>query len=273
MRRARACRIPPRKIAAPLSGSTAASRSKECIRWKAAGCRASTARIPGRAADRESLRVLSALCVGDRLEGSALLPPSGSNTAQIRRRVEGDPARRAYQDLALTPVTNDDDLEIFQAADRPGRRSSRPDCRRHSKGYRARPGSQSDAATRSSRSEAFARITSATVSKMRSMSRALDDQRQRELEGVRGHPGHQRHARQHWIVDSKPRCPAAPGTARLDRAHQAEFRHRAYPEGPSRRPARPRSRARARAHPLEDALFVVGLEGRETRGPGDRITH
>jgi radical SAM superfamily enzyme YgiQ (UPF0313 family) len=35
----------------------------------------------------------------------------------IRRRVEADPAGRAYQDLALTPVSEDEDLEIFHATE------------------------------------------------------------------------------------------------------------------------------------------------------------
>jgi hypothetical protein len=37
----------------------------------------------------------------------------------IRRRVEADPAGRAYRDLALTPVTEGevDDLEIFHATE------------------------------------------------------------------------------------------------------------------------------------------------------------
>jgi hypothetical protein len=38
---------------------------------------------------------------------------------RIRKRVEADPAGRAYQDLALTPVSEDevDELEIFHATD------------------------------------------------------------------------------------------------------------------------------------------------------------
>jgi radical SAM superfamily enzyme YgiQ (UPF0313 family) len=116
MRRARACRIRPSKIAGTALGFYG-SMAIEGVHPLEGGW----LRRKYRKDRRPGLPIESPLLFYPRyaLETAAKAARFAALWLRyrwIRRRVEADPAGRAYQDLALTPVSEaDDDLEIFHA--------------------------------------------------------------------------------------------------------------------------------------------------------------
>jgi radical SAM superfamily enzyme YgiQ (UPF0313 family) len=118
MRRARACGIRPRKIAGTALGFYG-SMAIEGVHPLEGGW----LRRKYRKDRRPGLPIESPLLFYPRVacEFASKLTHFAALWLRyrwIRRRVEADPAGRAYQDLALTPVSEDDDeLEIFHATE------------------------------------------------------------------------------------------------------------------------------------------------------------
>jgi radical SAM superfamily enzyme YgiQ (UPF0313 family) len=116
MRRARVCRIRPRKIAGTALGFYG-SMAIEGVHPLEGGW----LRRKYRKDRRPGLPIESPLLFYPRYawetaSKAARFAALWLRYRWIRRRVEADPAGRAYQDLALTPVSEDDDaLEIFHA--------------------------------------------------------------------------------------------------------------------------------------------------------------
>ena len=116
MRRARACRIPARKIAGTALGFYG-SMAIEGVHPLEGGW----LRRKYRKDRRPGLPIESPLVFYPRYAWEAATKAARFAALWlryrwIRRRVEADPAGRAYRDLALTPVTDAemDELEIFQ---------------------------------------------------------------------------------------------------------------------------------------------------------------
>jgi len=118
MRRARACRIRPRKIAGTALGFYG-SMAIEGVHPLEGGW----LRRKYRKDRRPGLPIESPLLFYPRYawetaSKAARFAALWLRYRWIRRRVEADPAGLAYQDLALTPVSEDDDaLEIFHATE------------------------------------------------------------------------------------------------------------------------------------------------------------
>jgi hypothetical protein len=119
MRRARACRFPPRKIAGTALGFYG-SMAIEGVHPLEGGW----LRRKYRTDRRPGLPIESPLVFYPRYawESASKLARFGALWLRyrwIRRRVEADPLGHEYRDLALTPVREDDvdELEIFQTTE------------------------------------------------------------------------------------------------------------------------------------------------------------
>ena len=115
MRRARACRIPPRKIAGTALGFYGSMAIEGVHPLEGGWLRRKYRKDRRPGLPVESPLVFYPRYAWETASKAARFAALWLRYRSIRRRVEADPAGRAYQDLALTPVSEDEDLEIFHA--------------------------------------------------------------------------------------------------------------------------------------------------------------
>ena len=117
MRRARACRIPPRKIAGTALGFYGSMAIEGVHPLEGGWLRRKYRKDRRPGLPVESPLVFYPRYAWETASKAARFAALWLRYRSIRRRVEADPAGRAYQDLALTPVSEDEDLEIFHATE------------------------------------------------------------------------------------------------------------------------------------------------------------
>jgi radical SAM superfamily enzyme YgiQ (UPF0313 family) len=116
MRRARACRIRPRKIAGTALGFYGSMAIEGVHPLEGGWLRRKYRKDRRPGLPIESPLVFYPRYAWETAAKAARFAALWLRYRWIRRRVEADPAAHAYQDLALTPVSeDDDDLEIFHA--------------------------------------------------------------------------------------------------------------------------------------------------------------
>ena len=118
MRRARACRIRPRKIAGTALGFYGSMAIEGVHPLEGGWLRRKYRKDRRPGLPIESPLVFYPRYAWETASKAARFAALWLRYRWIRRRVEADPAGHAYQDLALTPVSEDeDDLEIFHATE------------------------------------------------------------------------------------------------------------------------------------------------------------
>jgi hypothetical protein len=118
MRRARACRIRPRKIAGTALGFYGSMAIEGVHPLEGGWLRRKYRKDRRPGLPIESPFVFYPRYAWETASKAARFAALWLKYRRIGRRVEADPAGRAYQDLALTPVSEDeDDLEIFHATE------------------------------------------------------------------------------------------------------------------------------------------------------------
>ena len=329
MRRARACRIPPRKIAGTALGFYGSMAIEGVHPLEGGWLRRKYRKDRRPGLPIESPFVFYPRYAWESAAKAARFAALWLRYRWIRRRVEADPAGRAYRDLALTPVTESrgrraGDLSrdrVGQAGGRQGQAATSaakdaapgPGCRgcglvkgrvggasvvRRATVFQRHEGSGCSAARKTfealygsfrpqdhrdpPRLSVADRAPGALPRGLGADHvghrledpvdvRALGDQGRRELEGVRGDPGHDAAlvALDHRLEAALARL-AGP-RLHLDRAHQAEIADVAHARQVAAGVQRVLEVGLEREHPLEDALLLVGLEGwrRRRRPPPD----
>jgi hypothetical protein len=119
LRRARACRIRPRKIAGTALGFYGSMAIEGVHPLEGGWLRRKYRRDRRPGLPVESPFVFYPRYAWESASKAARFAALWLRYRRIRKRVEADPAGHAYQDLALTPVSEDevDELEIFHATD------------------------------------------------------------------------------------------------------------------------------------------------------------